>query len=91
MRTNRADSKTLLPLLVTLPRRLAIQERTFLFDGGRKKAVELGSTRRRGGLAYPCLSQARPGSKRYSRDLPKRSLALAYRAESSDRGGRQWH
>ncbi|CAF0689721.1 hypothetical protein MPNT_10334 [Candidatus Methylacidithermus pantelleriae] len=37
-------------LLVTLQRRLGIEARTFLFDGGRKKPVELGSTRRRGGF-----------------------------------------
>ncbi|CAF0694707.1 hypothetical protein [Candidatus Methylacidithermus pantelleriae] len=39
---NRADSNTLVGLLVTLQRRLGIQEGTFVFDGGKKNPVELG-------------------------------------------------
>ncbi len=41
LRANRADSKTLVALLVTLQGRLGIPERTLVFDGGTEKPVEL--------------------------------------------------
>ncbi|CAF0700142.1 hypothetical protein MPNT_330014 [Candidatus Methylacidithermus pantelleriae] len=44
------DSKTLVELLVTLQQRLGVQERTFVFDEGRKKPAELGSAESRDGL-----------------------------------------
>lgn len=46
---NRADLKTLVRLLVPLQRRLRIQEKTLVFDGGREKPGELGAAQRRGG------------------------------------------
>ncbi|MGD9897269.1 MAG: IS1634 family transposase [Candidatus Methylacidiphilaceae bacterium] len=41
LRGNRADSSTLIGLLVTLRRRLGIQEATFVFDGGMKSQLNL--------------------------------------------------
>ncbi len=48
--SNPADSKTLLGFLVRLQRGLGIQERTFVFDGGWEKPVELRSAESGEGL-----------------------------------------
>ncbi|CAF0700727.1 hypothetical protein MPNT_40013 [Candidatus Methylacidithermus pantelleriae] len=42
LRANRANSKTLLGLRVRLQPRLGIEEKTLVFDGGRKKAGRTG-------------------------------------------------
>ncbi|CAF0695764.1 hypothetical protein MPNT_20004 [Candidatus Methylacidithermus pantelleriae] len=75
-------------LLVTLQGRLGIQEKTLVFDGGRKKPVELGGAPRRGCFRMSLEPRGVKLQELFS-GSSERSAALAYRAESSDGGGRQ--
>ncbi|CAF0691369.1 MULTISPECIES: IS1634 family transposase [Bacteria] len=80
LRANRADSKTLVGLLVTLQRRFGIREATFVFDGGMQNRRNLAALKERG-LPYVTRTDQEK-LQELVRDLPKdRQLCLTDRSQ----------